>query len=97
MGLKLWLKWMPVYSLLKQQPSEPRVKRLSPTSPGHEQKVEKGWGRVWDPRRAATHPMVILMKLERVFWVETMMHSTSKDKGEGSGTQDYQHRMDPGL
>ena len=70
MGLKSWLKWVPVFSLSKQQPSEPRVKRVHPTSPSHEQKVEKdgeGWGRLWELRRAASHPMVILMKLEGYF------------------------------
>ena len=86
MGPKIWLKWVPVFSLSKQQPSEPRVKRCHPTSPSHEQKVEKGWGRLWEPRRMASHPTVILTKLEWVFWVETIMCSTSKVKGEGSGT-----------
>ena len=36
-------------------------------------------------------------KTWRVFLVETMMHITSKAKGEGSGTWADQYRMDPGL
>ena len=75
MGLKIWLKRVPIFSLSKQQPGEPRVKRVRPTSPSHEQKVEKGWGRLWEPRRVASHPTKILMKLEWVFWVKTMMHT----------------------
>ena len=83
MGFKIWLKWVPVFSLSKQQPCEPRVKRVCPTSPCHEEKAEKGWGRLWEPRRVASHPMVILTKLEGVFWVETMMNSASKVRGRG--------------
>ena len=41
MGLKISLKLVPVFSLLKQQPSEPRVKSACPTGPSHEQKVKK--------------------------------------------------------
>ena len=96
MGLKIWLKWVPVFSLSKQHPSEPRVKRLCPTSPSHEQKGEKGWGRLGDPSRAASHPMVILTKLEWAFWVETMMCSTSKVKWEGL-EPGMTGRMDPDL
>ena len=69
---------------LKQQPSQPRVKTICPTSPSDEQKGEKGWGRLWELRRVTGHPMVMLMKLVSVFWVETMMHSASKVQGKGS-------------
>ena len=47
MGLKNWLKLVPVFTISEQQPSEPRVKSMCPTSPSHEQKVEEGWGRLW--------------------------------------------------
>ena len=57
MGLKIWLKLVPVFSLLKQQPSEPGVKGMCPTGPSHEQKVEEGWGRLPEPQRVASHPM----------------------------------------
>ena len=83
MGFKLWLKLVPVFSLSKQQPMEPGVKSLHPTSPSHEQKGEEGWGRLWEPRRAASHPTVILTKLDWVFWVEPMACSTSKVRGKG--------------
>ena len=97
MGLNIWLKWVPVFSLSKQQPSEPRVKRVHPTSRSHEKKAENGWGSLWEPKRVASHPMVILMKLEGVFWVETTMCSASKARGKGSGTLVDWHRMDPCL
>ena len=78
------MKWVPVFSLLKQQPSEPRMKRLHPTSPSHdEQKVEEGWGRLWELSRVESHPMMILMKLEWVYGVENMMCSASKAMGRG--------------
>ena len=83
MGLKIWLTWVPVFSLSKEQPSEPRVKSVHPTSPSHEQKGEEGWGRLWELRRAAGHPMVMLTKLEVVFWVEPMTCSASKARGKG--------------
>ena len=56
---------------------------MCPTSPSHEQEVEEGWGRLWELRRVASHPMVILMKLEEVFWVEPTMCSTSKVRERG--------------
>ena len=43
MGLKLWLKLVPVFSLSKQQTSEPGVKSVCPTGQRYEQKAEEGW------------------------------------------------------
>ena len=34
-------------------------------------------------KEGGNHPTMILMKLDRVFWVETTMHSTSKMKRRG--------------
>ena len=67
MGLKIWLKLVPVFSILKQQPSKSGVKSMCPTGPSHEQDGEEGWGRLCEPWRVASHPMFILMKLEGVF------------------------------
>ena len=80
MGLKIWLELVPVFSLLKQQPCEPGVKRMCPKGPSHEKKVEEGWRILWEPQRVASHPTFILVKLEGVFWVESTMCS------EGLGT-----------
>ena len=57
----------PCFLPLKQQPSKPRVKSVHPTSPIHEQKGEEGLGRLWKTRRVASHPMVMLMRLEGYF------------------------------
>ena len=59
MGLKIWLELVPVFSLLKQQSSEPGMKSMCPTGPSHEQKVEEGWERLWELQRVARHPMFI--------------------------------------
>ena len=81
MGLKIWLELVPVFSLSRQQPSEPGVKIMCPTDPSHEQKGEEGWGRLWEPWRAASHPMFILTKLEGVFWVEHVAPPKSGERG----------------
>ena len=83
MGLKKRLELVLVFSLLKQQPCEPEVKRMCPKGPSHEKKVEGGWRMLWEPQRVAIHPTFILVKLEGVFWVESTMCSEGKGLGTG--------------
>ena len=48
-----------------------------------DKKGEEGWGRLCEPRRAASHPMVLLMKFEGVSWVDPMMCSAFNAEARG--------------
>ena len=40
---------------------------MYPRGQSHDWKNEEGWGRLWEPWRVASHPMLIIAKLEGYF------------------------------